>query len=324
VASVDLRHLRALVAVVDAGGFARAGARLHVSQPALSRQIALLEHELRVRLFDRLGRRVQLTADGEAVLGHARRVLDEADALGERARTLTGGDAGVLRVGATPQTIESLLAPFLVHHRRRHPGVDVHLLEDGGARLPARLERGELHAALIPVPDGRFPGRVLFPVYVLAVVPPTHRLARRPAVEITELADTPLLLLRREFGSRRWFDAACQAAHLRPRVVLESAAPHTVLALAEAGYGVAVVPSNVRLPPTGFRAAVIVHRKVPLAAWVAVAWHAPRVLPRYAERFVAELAAYTRRSYPGRALTRHAPPVPRPSERVWSDVTAAR
>ena len=323
-ATVDLRHLRALVAVVDAGGFARAGSRLHVSQPALSRQIALLEHELRVRLFDRLGRRVQLTADGEALLGHARRVLDEADALGERARALTGGNAGVLRVGATPQTIESLLAPFLGHHRRRHSGVDVHLIEDGGARLPTRLERGEVHAALIPVPDGRFPGRVLFPIYVLAVVPPRHPLGRRATVEVAELADAPLLLLRREFGSRQWLDAACQAAHIRPRVVLESSAPHTVLALAETGYGVAIVPSNVRMPVARVRAAVLMHQKVPLAAWISVAWHAPRVLPRYADRFIAELAAYARRSYPGRALTRHAPPVPRPSERIWSDVPASR
>ncbi|HXG02262.1 MAG TPA: LysR family transcriptional regulator, partial [Candidatus Binatia bacterium] len=185
---MDLRHLRALVAVVEAGGFARAAARLGISQPALSRQVGVLERELGVRLFDRLGRRVELTADGEDLVRRSRRVLDEADAVVDRARALTRGDTGVLRVGATPQMIENLLAPFLAHHRRRHPGVEVHLVEDGTARLPARLERGEVHLALIVAPDARFTGRLLFPVCALAVWPPAHRLGRRRAVEVAEIA----------------------------------------------------------------------------------------------------------------------------------------
>ena len=96
---MDLRHLRAFVTIVDAGGFGRAVARLHLSQPALSRQIHALEAELDVQLFDRIGRRVQLTAEGEDLLRRARGLLTDADSLGERARALKGGQAGVLRVG---------------------------------------------------------------------------------------------------------------------------------------------------------------------------------------------------------------------------------
>ena len=222
---MNLRQLRAFAAIADVGGFARAAGRLNVSQPALSRQIHALEAELGVPLFDRIGRRVQLTSEGEDLLRRSRRLLAEADSLGERARSLKTGQAGILRVGATPQVIENLLAEFLTRYRRRHPGVEVHLVEDGGARLLGRLERGDVQLTMTPVAGTRFQYRLLYPMHVLAVVSPAHRLSRRAVLEIAELAEEPLLLLRRDFGSREWFDAACEIAHIRPRVLLESGAP---------------------------------------------------------------------------------------------------
>ena len=118
---MNLRHLRAFATIAEVGGFARAATLLNLSQPALSRQIHALEAELGVPLFDRIRRRVQLTSEGEDLLRRGRRLLADADALGERARSLKAGDSGVLRIGATPHVIENLLANFLVRYRRRHP-----------------------------------------------------------------------------------------------------------------------------------------------------------------------------------------------------------
>ena len=114
-------RLRTFVAIADHGGVARAAARLNMTQSAASRQIGALETELGVLLFDRVGRRVQLTSEGEDLLRRSRRLLEDADSLGERARALKTGQTGVLRVGATPQVIENLLADFLTYYRRRHP-----------------------------------------------------------------------------------------------------------------------------------------------------------------------------------------------------------
>src|SRR5256885_633819 len=111
---MNLRHLRAFPAIADRGGVARAAPRLHLSQPALSRQIHALEAELGLPLFDRVGRRVQLTSQGEDLLRRSRRLLADADSLGERARALKTGETGILRVAATPQVIENLLAGFLI------------------------------------------------------------------------------------------------------------------------------------------------------------------------------------------------------------------
>jgi LysR family cyn operon transcriptional activator len=315
---VNLRHWRAFVTIVDAGGFARASSRLNLSQPALSRQIRSLEGELGVQLFDRIGRRTRLTAEGEDLLRRARGLLTDADSIGERAQALRGGKAGVLRVGATPQAMETLLAAFLPRYRRGHPGVDVHLVEDGGARLVTRLEHGDVHLALTASSDARFRRRLLIPLYVLAVLPTSSRLGGRATLEIDELTDSPLLLTRRDFASREWFDSACQTAHLRPRVLLESGAPSTLVALARVGYGIAVgiavVPSNVRIPRDGLRVVPLVQRGTPIGRWLGVAWDPRRFQAPYAEDFVEELARHATRAGAKRSLARRAPPLPRPLE----------
>lgn len=311
---MNLRHLLTFVRIADAGGIARAGSRLNLSQPAASRQILALEADLGVRLFDRIGRRFRLTSEGEDLLRQGRRLLMDADSLVARARALKGGDTGILRVGATPMTVESTLSPFLARYRLRHPGVEVHFVEDGGIRLLDRLDHGDIHLGLI-VPDERFRSRMLYPVCDIAVLWDKHRLSRRRTLDVTELAQEPLLLLHRSFGSRQWFEDACSAAHVRPRVLMESAAPHSIIALAAVGYGIAVVPSTAVVPSRGVRAMPLVHRGAPVGKPMTIAWHPQRLLAPYAERFVEELAAFCRRNYPGRDVIRRAPAVRRPKEK---------
>ena len=309
---VNLRHLHAFATIVDVGGLAKAATRLHLSQPALSRQIQALEADLGVALFDRIGRRVQLTSQGEDLLMRSRRLLAEAESLGERARELKSGETGILRIAATPQVIENLLAEFLIRYRPRHPGVEVHLVEDGGARLLGRLERGEVRLSITPVGMTRFEGRLLYPIHVVAALPSAHRLARRRLLEIAELEHEPLLLPQRGFGSREWFDIACDIAHIRPRVLLESAAPHTLVALAATDYAIAILPSNVRVPPERVRAIPLVHRGASIGRWTHIAWDPRRFLAPYAEHFVTELVNWCRRDFPGQALIKRAPPLPQP------------
>ena len=174
---MELRHLRYFVAVADAGSVSRAATQLRVTQPALSRQIRDLETELGLPLFDRVGRRLQLTAAGETLLARTRDVLRAAESLREEAGALAGGATGTLRLGATAQTLESLISAFLVGFRRQWPGVDVRLIEDGGMRLKARVQRGELHLALGAVPTGDdLRARPLFPVWVAVLSLGTYAL----------------------------------------------------------------------------------------------------------------------------------------------------
>lgn len=312
VATINLRQLQTLITIADAGGFARASGRLHLSQPAASRQIQALEAELGVRLFDRIGRRLQLTSEGEDILRRRRRLLQEANSLRDRAAALKGGQTGTLQVGASPQHIEIVLAPFVNRFRSRHPGIEVHFVEDGGARISERLEQGDVQLVLTTVNNELFSGRLLYPGYTLAVVAPSHPFGRRATIDIADLADEPLLLLQRSFGSRTWFDAACHTADINPRIVLESAAPATLIALANSGEGVAVVPSNVSIPRHGVKSVPITHRGTPIGRWVFVAWDRRRFFPPFAQHFVNELVAEVRRNYPGRNVTKRVPLLRRP------------
>src|SRR5215216_5096463 len=105
---MDLRHFRTFVTVAEQGTVTKAALRLRVAQPALSRQIADLEADLGIRLFDRVRRRLVLTGDGERLLGNCRHILSAVDSLSERAQLLGRPDAGILKVAATPQMIDGV------------------------------------------------------------------------------------------------------------------------------------------------------------------------------------------------------------------------
>src|SRR5215212_1887868 len=110
---MDVKRLRTFVAVADFGTVSKVAVRLRISQSALSRQIAELEHECGFPLFDRIGRRLSLTTRGEQLLADCRAVLGQMGSLSERIELLKRGGSGVVKVAASPQTIESVLSKFL-------------------------------------------------------------------------------------------------------------------------------------------------------------------------------------------------------------------
>jgi DNA-binding transcriptional LysR family regulator len=309
---MELRHLRYFVAVADAGSVSRAAQRLHITQPALTRQIQDLEREFACPLFDRMGRRIILTRDGEEILERTRRLLADAEALGERARALAGGEAGVLRIGAVPQFIEVVLPEVLTRYSMTFPGIDVGLVEDGGGLLLRRLQQGELHLAVGLWRTGELQSRPLFPARVLAVMQREHRLAGQNALAVTDLVGSPLLLLGREFQTRELFDEACQAAHFEPSIRLESRSPQSLVALAAAGHGIAIVPSAVRLDVARVAIAGMLDGARPLGSWSHVVWDARRHLPAYARDFIEVLRDFAETTYPGHQLGDLTRAVPRP------------
>jgi DNA-binding transcriptional LysR family regulator len=238
--------------------------------------------------------------------------LADADELSEQARALKGGRRATLKVSATPQLMASFLTSFLPRHRQRHPGIEVQLVERSVGRSD-QLERGEADLALMSATDTRFPGRLLFPLHLFAVVLKAHRFARRAVVDIAELVDEPLLLLPTSFGTRRSFDAACEITQVVPRVRFECTAAHTLIGLAAVDYGVAVMPSIALALDENLRALPLVLRGASIGHWEAVCWDPRRLAPAYVETFVNELAAYAPTAFPGRKFVRRAPPMPKPA-----------
>jgi DNA-binding transcriptional LysR family regulator len=296
---MELRRLRTFVAVAELGTVSKAALRLRITQPALSRQIIELQHELRLRLFDRVGRGLVLTAEGEQFLGYCRGALAHVDALGARADVLRRGNTGVLKVAAPPHTIESVLATFLPRYAERFPNVHVKLTEALGREQTAMLERGEVHIGIRhDQGDRRFESRILPPDEVLAACAASLALGHAGAIDITRLASHPLLLLDHGYSIRRLFDAACRLAEVEPDIWLESRAPHTLLALAEAGQGVAIIPSLLRTNRYALRIVRVTHQRKPVRERFAIQWDRRRPMPPYAEGFCDALAKYMRELLP--------------------------
>jgi DNA-binding transcriptional LysR family regulator len=310
---MDLRHLRYFVAVAETGAFARAAARLHITQPALWRQVHSLEVELGVRLFERAGRRVRMTSAGEALLLRSREVLAGAEQLVEHAQAVRGGEVGSLSIAASPQVIQNVLAPFLTRYLKSRPRVDVQLIEEGAARSLELVERGEAHLAIaIRRGNDRLEGRPVFPFRVLAAMASDDALARRRTLDVTDLQGRRLLLLRHGFGARELFDAACRIARVHTHTVLEAGDPQSLIALVEAARGIAIVPSTVGMMRRKVRVAPVLHAGASIGMWGWIVWDPKRFLPAFAKSFIDGFVEYNRRNYPGRQFERRAPPVPRP------------
>lgn len=302
--SINLRHALTFVTVADLGTVSKAAAQLRIAQPALSRQIVALEQELGLKLFDRVGSRLVLTGEGEQLLSDCRVLLNYASALGERAQLLRRGDAGVLKVASSPQIIEGVLAGFLLEYAGRYPNVQVKLIEVlGWPETVGMLERGEIHLGqnllrAVQPADQRFGSHPLEAIDLLAAAHPRMLPGPGETMEISHLAPYPLLLLDGSFVFRRNFDAACRLAGFQPNIKFESRVPHTLLAMAERGHGVAVIPSALRTDRHTLRIVGLTYRGNPLREPLAVFWDKRRPLPRYAASFCEMLAEHMRRVFP--------------------------
>lgn len=314
---MDLRHARTFVAVAELGTVSKVALRLHIAQPALSRQITALEQEFGLKLFDRVGRRLVLTGEGEQLLDDCRGLLNFVSAIGERAQLLQRGDTGVLKVGASPQHIESVLSTFLHLYARRYPNVQVKLIEAAGLDTMKMLERGEIHlgqnlADIVDPDDERFDSLSLQHVDLLAACQPSVTLSSTRTIEIGKLAPYPLLLLDPSFVVRKSFDAACRLANLKPNIFLESHTPHTLLALAEAGHGVAIIPSQLRIRYHKLRIVGVTYRGKPLRQGMLILWDKRRPRSGYATAYCEMLAKHVREIFP---ITRPSDP-PTEAKRV--------
>src|SRR5580693_3434462 len=194
---MELRHLRYFVAVAEEQNVSRAAARLHVSQPPLSRQTRNLENELGIALFDRVANAVRLTEAGRAFLIEARAVLKRAEGAVQLAKDVAGGKRGEIQVGYAPSLTVELLPRALRNFRKSNPGVRVRLHDLSTQEMLRGLGDGKLHAALlVQVPPKTLAGLVFEELQRLAVcvaVYPAHPLARVRRFGLEQVAKENLI-----------------------------------------------------------------------------------------------------------------------------------
>ena len=249
---MDLRRLKYFVTVAEELHFGRAAKRLHITQPPLSQQIQLLEHELDMMLFNRTRRRVELTSIGKVFLVEARALLKQSDDAVARTRRVQRGEAGRLSIGWMPWSVLTPL-PFMIREFcQRFPEVhlDVHSLSAEG-QLEA-LHEGTIDAGFVlwisdfglPSRTGPLKTEIVLKPPLVVVVPQNHRFASAGRVELADLTNEPYILFKRESG-QVFYDYVIsfyQRNGLRLNIRHEADHPSTVLGLVAAGLGITILP----------------------------------------------------------------------------------
>lgn len=241
---MDLRQLEIIRAIADTGSFTGAGARLGVSQSAISRQILLLEEELNEPVFLRVGRRVRITAAGEALLQLSHRVFRD---LGDTMAAITDTQKpliGTLHlVGG--MTVALYVFPALLREFRRiHPQAEVKISSGSGERCAAMIRSGMADLGLLTLPVDE-PELVTVPAIeeeLLLVTAESHPLAARKRVTPQDLKGAPFILFEPGSNTRRVIDQFFVREHIEPRIVMETENVEIIKALVRIGLGVGILP----------------------------------------------------------------------------------
>jgi DNA-binding transcriptional LysR family regulator len=248
--AVELRHLRYFTAVAENGGFGRASQLLHVAQSAISEQIRDLEAELGAPLFDRNNRNIRLTAEGEQFLVDARAVLAAAAKAAANVQKCHRGEIGTLTIGFFVGGTGKFLPEIVRGFRVRFPEVQVSLVEMAPAVQHQALQAGSLDIGFtrgLQTPDAatlrfeHFETERLFAALVRY-----HPLAKRRKLSMQELADERFVLNDRKY-SPVVFDKVitlCAEAGFSPKIGATASVSSGVLALVEAGEGLAILPEG--------------------------------------------------------------------------------
>ncbi len=251
----DLRQLECFCAVARAGSFTKAAVDLGIAQPSLSEQITKLEHSLGAALFERLSRRIELTPLGEAILGKAQALLEDAGALRDHFERAREGVRGPLRVGAIPTILPYFLAPLLRTFMERFEDIDLHVREGTTAELVEQVLEGVIDVAVVslPVEGAGLVMRELFREPLYLAVPESHPLASSMKVQLRRLSSERLLILKDGHCLRNETLAVCDRARARFAGQFEADQLLTIFELIRAGFGVSIVPGMARGLSTGCR-----------------------------------------------------------------------
>jgi DNA-binding transcriptional LysR family regulator len=242
---MEIRQLRAFVAIAELGTFTAGALRVHITQAAISMQIRQLENELGARLFIRAPRRVMLTEAGEHLLQRARHILREHDAAVDEIAELAGAERGRLRIGTASAMVTTDVLPKLLKEvRKQHAGAEITVASGTSESLVQQILAGELDLAFVSLPveaRGINTDR-LSQDQLVAIASPRHKLAKQRTISAYTLAGEKLILGERGGNTRRLIDQFFAQAGVTLHVSMELSRQAAIRRMVEEDMGVGIVP----------------------------------------------------------------------------------
>jgi DNA-binding transcriptional LysR family regulator len=242
---MEIRQLRAFIAIAESGTFTAGAERVHVTQAAVSMQIRQLENEVGAKLFIRAPRNVILTEAGEKMLERARHILREHDAALEEIAELAGAKRGRLRIGSASAGVTADQLPRILKELRKgHPNAELSVTSGTSESLVQQLLAAELDIAFVslPVEARGIQTERLNEDQLVAIASPRHPLARQKAVSAYALAGEKLILGERGGNTRRLIDEFFAQAGVKPTVAMELSRLAAIKRMVEEDMGVGIVP----------------------------------------------------------------------------------
>ncbi len=247
---MELRHLRYFVAVAEQESFSRAAQALHVSQSAISEQIADLEREVGIQLLDRGARKTLLTQSGMVFLQHARRVLEEANNALVQTQRAERGEVGTLRIGFFAGSVGEGFPMLVRSFRQSHPHVELSLMEMTPVEQWAALEDGRIDLGFTRIPEPQFRREIRHETLrldpIVAILPRDHPRADVKRLDLKDLANDPFIISARDVSPAVYDKVTelCAEAGFVPNIASTSSVWSSVILMVQSGEGVALLPLN--------------------------------------------------------------------------------
>jgi LysR family nitrogen assimilation transcriptional regulator len=242
---MDIKQLNALLVVADVGSVTRAAEILHIVQPAVSRQLRLLEEDMGVQLFDRGRHGMTLTESGQILVEYARRAIHELDRARAEIQPTSGAVKGIVTIGLLPSTSDLLASALVSAISISHPGIRLRILTGYAGHLQDWLESGEVDTALLydPKPSPTMQIKPLLQERLWIVGSVGAGLRPDQPVELVDFDGEPLILPSPPHGLRSLVDHACSIAGIKLTIVAETNSMNVQRSLVLGGHGFTILPS---------------------------------------------------------------------------------
>jgi DNA-binding transcriptional LysR family regulator len=244
---MEIRQLKAFLAIAEAKTFTAGARRVNVTQAAISMQIRQLEDEVGLQLFTRTPRRVILTEAGEYLLDRARKILREHDTALAEIAELGGVEHGRLRIGSASAEFATMQLPHILQGlREKFPNSELAVSAGTSQTLVDKIMHGEIDIAFVslPVENSSITTDLLFSDEIVAIAHPSHPMANERFISAAALAGEKLILGERGGNTRRMIDDFFNAANVRPNITMELSRQEAINQMVENGLGVGTAGSK--------------------------------------------------------------------------------
>ena len=250
---MNLQQLRYLNEIVRRNlNISAAASALYTSQPGISKQIKLLEHELGIEIFVRNGKRITaITGPGKAVLQIAQRMLHDADNLTQVSEEFHSQDSGTLTIATTHTQARYALPQVVKHFIKRYPKVRLNLHQGNPTQIAQQVLDGEADIAIATESLALYDELVTLPCYEwhhCVIVPPRHPLLTEKKLTLEKLAQYPIITYDFAFSGRGKINAAFEAHHLAPNIVLTAIDSDVIKTYVELGLGIGILAQMAFIP----------------------------------------------------------------------------